>query len=635
MCSISGYYSIDGSFSKDDLLKMSGSMFHRGPDAQGEFLDEYCGLAHNRLSIIDLSARANQPLTDSSDRFLMIYNGEVYNFREIGAQIISLRRGHNFSFKSNSDTEVILEAFAELGVDFVHELNGMFAFAIYDKKDKELFLFRDRNGIKPLFFFWDDNRFAFASELKALLKIDSIDKKINYNVISSFLHLGFIAAPNTIYKNIYKLPPGHWIKVTRRGIEVQRYYNVLDKIKKNTIDDKDEALVKLSDLLISSVQYQLKSDVPFGVFLSGGIDSSLITAQAVQLSGTKVNTFSIGFYENSHNESEYARKVAKHLGTNHYDFIVSYKDAIQLIDDVLRYYDEPFADSSAIPTMLVSKLAKQYVTVTLSGEGGDELFFGYGAYRWANRLDNVFIKALKAPLFQTLKRMPSRYERASYLFQHVPDETTEQHIFSQEQYLFSQSELEENLLLDYKNCSPGNIQISSQSNVLFSNTIGSTSSRQNRKLKAMERQALFDLHWYLPDDLLTKVDRASMKYSVETRVPYLDHRVVEFALNLSPNLKYKNGISKYLLKQILYQYVPKEIFQRPKQGFAIPLNIWLKNELEYLLTDYLSETVVKKHQLIDFAYVELLIKRFRSGTDYLFNRLWVLIVLHKWFEDHT
>ena len=635
MCGISGYYSLTQMFNSADLDSMLNVQHHRGPDASGKFNDDICGLAHNRLSIIDLSSRANQPMKDSNERFVIVYNGEVYNFREIGAQILSLKRGSRFSFRSNSDTEVILEAFTELGVDFVHELNGMFSFAIYDTLDQELFLFRDRSGIKPLYFYYDNQNFAFSSELKGLLQPSNIKKTINYNVISSFLHLGFIAAPNTIYENIYKLPPGHWIKINRKGIEVQRYYNLHDKIKAKAVDNKDEALVKLSDLLISSVQFQLKSDVPFGVFLSGGIDSSLVTAQAVQLSGTKVNTFSIGFYENSHNESEYARKVAKHLGTNHYDFIVSYKDAISLIDDVFNSYDEPFADSSAIPTMLVSKLAKQYVTVTLSGEGGDELFFGYGAYKWAKRLDNSFIKALRVPIHGILKNMPSRYERASSLFQKVADETVEQHIFSQEQYLFTQQELEQNLSIDYKKTSPGFLQSSSKMNLLFSNTIGNSSGNQKRNLTAMEKQALFDLNWYLPDDLLTKVDRASMKYSVETRVPYLDHRVVEFAVNLSPELKYRNGISKYLLKQILYQYVPKELFQRPKQGFAIPLSKWLKNELDYLMNDYLSESVINKHQLIDYKYVESLKKRFCTGTDFLFNRLWVLIVLHKWFEDHT
>lgn len=637
MCGIAGFYSPEKKFSRDDLTIMTETLSHRGPDAQGYFSDDIVGLGHRRLSIIDLSERANQPMTSANERFVIIYNGEIYNFREIGAKLKSTTNTRDIvQLKTSSDTEVLLESFVRYGVDFVNQLNGMFAFAIYDKQEKELYLFRDRLGIKPLFYYWDGKNFAFASELKSFQKITSIKKEINERAIGEFLHFGYIPSPYSIYKNIFKLSSGSWMKVSANGIEIQKYWDLKSKISNNITRNKDQALVKLSDLMISSIQYQLKSDVPFGVFLSGGIDSSLVTAQATMLSSVKVNTFSIGFEENSHNESEYAKAIAKYLGTDHHEFIVSIKDAINLIDAIFESYDEPFADSSAIPTMLVSKLAKQYVTVTLSGEGGDELFFGYGSYKWAGRLSNPFWKLLRKPLVSVFSHMSSRYQRVGQLLNYNAQTNLPSHVFSQEQYFFSEMELSKLLMNGYANNAIIEELKSSHSFLRMMDEPYNPGviNVKERKLNAMEMQALFDLQYYLQDDLLTKVDRASMRYSVETRVPYLDHRVVEFALNLSPYLKYRNGITKYILKEILFQYVPKHLFDRPKQGFAIPLNKWLQKELKYLVDDYLNETIIKKHGIVDYKMVDDLKKAFDNGTEFLFTRLWALIVLHKWFEKN-
>lgn len=616
---------------------MTDSLKHRGPDAEGYFFDGVAGLGHRRLSIIDLSARANQPMTSGNGRYVIIYNGEVYNFREIGARLkTNTRKNEEIQFKTSSDTEIILEAFIAYGPDFVNQLNGMFALAIYDKQQQELYIFRDRLGIKPVYYYWDEVNFAFCSELKAFKCVDAIPREVNKDAIRDFLHLGYIPTPGSIYRNIYKMTPGSYLKVSKSGMEQTRYWNIQNKISSKVVEDKEQALVKLSDLIISSVQYQLKSDVPFGVFLSGGIDSSLVTAQAVGLSSVKVNTFSIGFEENSHNESEYAKAIANYLGTDHHEFIVSYKDAIQLIDPVLEAYDEPFSDSSAIPTMLVSKLAKQYVTVTLSGEGGDELFFGYGAYKWARWLDNPVLKMGRKPISWAFARMPNRYKRVSRLLDYHDPKKIKSHIFSQEQYMFTEWELEDLLNPDYKGSSEVKEYTRSASLLrIYDEPLDSKSVHvRERNLTAMESQALFDLQYYLPDDLLTKVDRASMRYSLETRVPYLDHRVVEFALNLSPELKYRNGISKYILKKILFQYIPKELFNRPKQGFAIPLNIWLRNELKYLIDDYLSESTIRHYNIVDYAAVKKLVKDFFDGRDYLYNRIWLLVVLHIWFRKN-
>lgn len=634
MCGIAGFLSFEKFFNEEDLRSMTDKIKHRGPDAEGFFTDAICGLGHRRLSVIDLSDRANQPMHSANDRYVIIYNGEVYNYQEIGARLKENNYSSEFKLRTASDTEIILESFALLGIECIHQLNGMFAFAIYDKVAQELYLVRDRLGIKPLLYFWDGKNIAFSSELKSLAQLPQISKEINPGAIGDFLNLGFIPAPSTIYKNIFKLNPGSYLKIDKNGLTNTRYWSVNKKLTNNIITDKEEALVKLSDLLMSSVQYQLKSDVPFGVFLSGGIDSSLVTAQAVGLSSVKVNSFSIGFEENSHNESEYAKAVANHLGTNHHEFIVSYKDAINHIDSIFDVYDEPNADSSFIPTMLVSKLARNHVTVTLSGEGGDELFFGYGSHQWAKRLANPWFNAIRPLLALTLNQFSSRYQRISKLLQTELSTNIQSHILSQEQYYFTTSEIKD--IVHDKYASPEFLQYLESTEVhsiLAEKQTSQGKSVKVRNLSAMEQQALFDIQYYLPYDLLTKVDRSSMFYSLETRVPYLDHRVVEFAINLSPELKFHNQTSKYILKQILYKYVPEKLFNRPKQGFAIPLNKWLKKELKYLIDEYLDKDTLTQTGIVQPDAVEQLLKDFFGGKDYLYNRVWLLIVLHKWFKD--
>lgn len=636
MCGITGYLSFNHKINREDLATMTQRLQHRGPDAEGLYTDEFCGLGHRRLSIIDLSDRANQPMASSNGRYIIVYNGEVYNFREIGARLKESTGGNqSVKLKTSSDTEVILEAFSQYGADFVQQLNGMFAIGIYDTEEKEIYLFRDRLGIKPLIYYWDGETFAFASEMKSLLLLKNLNKEINYPAIQDFLHMGFIPTPHSIYKHIFKMQPGTWIKVSKSGIEETRYWNIRKKLTNNIIHNKEQALVKLSDLLMSSVQYQLKSDVPFGVFLSGGIDSSLVTAQAVGLSSVKINTFSIGFEENSHNESEYAKAIANYLGTNHHEFIVSYKDAISLIDTFFDAYDEPFSDPSAIPTMLVSKLAKQYVTVTLSGEGGDELFFGYGSYQWARRLASPLYKFIRKPMASVFSHMSSRFQRIEHMLRYEQSRNIRSHIFSQEQYFYTSNEIDKLLTEPYRhNASTQTAQVFNLASVLTELPGLQGMGVGERKLTAMEQQALFDIQYYLPDDLLTKVDRASMRFSIETRVPYLDHRVVEFAQNLSPNLKYHNGVSKYILKEILYQYIPKRFFDRPKQGFAIPLNKWLRHELKYLIDENLNPEIIKKIGILNPDIVKNLIHDFFNGKDYLYHRIWLLIVLQHWFKKN-
>lgn len=616
MCGIAGFYSLQKQFSETDLRAMTDSLQHRGPDADGYFVNEEktCALGHRRLSIIDLSEAANQPMFSHSGRYVIVFNGEVYNFQEITKQL-------NISTTTTSDTEIILEVFEQKGVEFVHLLNGMFALAIYDIQEKSLHLFRDRLGVKPLYFFSHDGNFAFGSEIKALMQSAFVKSqvKVYRPSVYTFLYTGYIPEPFTIYDKIQRLPAGSYAVIKNGSIEVKSYWKLEEKVEAKVNSDFKSAKKELKELLISSVRYRMISDVPFGTFLSGGIDSSIVTAIAQSISEKPVKTFSIGFKEAKFNESEYARRVSDHLGTQHQEFTVTENDALDLIDKMMTAYDEPYADSSAIPTMLVSKLARKHVTMTLSGDGGDELFLGYGMYDWAKRLNNPLIKFLRKPIASSLSKMGTRYKRASGVFNYKSMQRIKSHIFSQEQYFFSEDELDELLQPEYRE------------HILFNEDF----TQLRRNLSAQEEQALFDIKHYLKDDLLVKVDIASMQFSLEARTPFLDYRVVEFALNLSEDLKQKNGTTKYLLKEVLYDFVPKEFFNRPKWGFSIPLIKWLKKDLHYLIEKHLSEEMVMKLSIVKPEQVKLLITRFESGEDFLYNRLWVLILLHKWMEEYA
>ena len=610
MCGITGFYSIrHNQFATQEELKaMTDCIGHRGPDAQGHYYNDYVGLGHRRLSIIDLSTDANQPMESHSMRYTCVFNGEIYNYMEIASEL-------NIELKTNCDTEVVVEAFAEWGITFVNKLNGIFAICIYDKQERKMYLFRDRLGIKPLFYYWDGENFAFSSEIKSLLKIRKIreGRQLNNIAISGFLNLGFIPEPDTIYSSIKKFPSGEVGIVSENGFRSETYWDVEGIIRRNVITDYEEAKTRIREILESAVKMQLMSDVPFGTFLSGGIDSSLVTAIASKVCPSKLNTFSIGFADRKHDESEYAQKIAEYLGTTHHKYTVTEDDAKELISDMLDFYDEPFADSSAVPTMMVSKLAKRDVTMVLSGDGGDELFHGYGAYIWAKRMNSLGKKPIKQLIGDILSISPSdRYKRASYIFKYKNKAHLKSHIFSQEQYLFSELELIKLLNGNYVDAG-----------------VEQDYSNYVRKLTPEEAQAIFDIRYYLKDDLLVKVDRASMKYGLECRVPILDHRLVELALNISPKFKISNGVQKFILKDILYDYVPKEFFDRPKSGFSIPLERWLQTDLSYLISDYLNSDIIARYGIVNYAEVQKLIKKFNAGHGYLYNRLWALIVLHK------
>lgn len=617
MCGIAGFVDEQAALNQDHLAAMGKSMAHRGPDAQGIWLEGQAGLVHRRLSILDLSDSANQPMHSGDGRYVMVFNGEIYNFRQI-AQDLALQ-----DLRTTGDSEVILEAFARLGPDFVHRLNGMFSIAIWDKARQELHFFRDHIGIKPLYYSLEQNRLVFASELKALLQIPGLRDRsaLNPAAINAFLHLTYIPGQMSIYEGIQKLLPGHRALYKAGKLTISRYWNLEDTIHANPPPTEAVAVEQLHALLRDSVASQMIADVPLGTFLSGGIDSSLVTALAAEASPHRVRTFSIGFKEARFNESHYARQVAEHLKTDHTEFILSEEEAQSRFEDILTTYDEPFGDSSAIPTMLVSELARKEVTVILSGDGGDETHLGYGSYAWAERLESPLYSAFHKPLALALQHspgVPDRYRRIGKLLNFPDRSHLPSHIFSQEQYAFSRAELHSLVKRPFQ--------------APFS--LPEYPERQNLRLTAAERQALFDLKSYLPDDLLVKVDRASMRSSLEVRVPLLDHRLVSYALNLPAALRADHTVTKKLLKQILYQYVPAAVFDRPKWGFGIPLGDWLKGQWKDRIPQYLHKDLIEEAGMVHYAEVERLLKQFAQGHNHLYVRIWLLLLLHKWHAEN-
>ena len=621
MCGITGYISLNNSIRREHLVKATSAIQYRGPDAEGFYFseDEKIGLGHRRLSILDLSPSANQPMFSANGRYIIVYNGEVYNFKELKEKLSD----KGASLKTTSDTEVIIELFAAHGTDSFKWLNGMFAFAIYDIEKKMITLCRDHAGIKPLFIYYSETDLIFSSEIKSIKTIKGDVLTINSSSIPYFLHLGFMPQPLTIYNDVEKFPSAHYLQVDTTqnfneiSFQAKPFWSLESKIEAEVITNESQAKNTLSHLVYDAVEKQLVSDVAIGTFLSGGVDSSLVTAVASKVSPQKINTYSISIDDGKYNESKYASQVAKQLNTSHHEFHVKEKQVLELINELLPTYDEPFADSSAFPTMMVSKLARQHVKVALSGDGGDELFMGYGMYVWAKRLSNPLVPLMRWPLFASSKLMSNKYQRAGNLYAYPSKQNLVTHIFSQEQYFFREQELEK-LLVNKK----------------FSFKEINKTKNLKRELSKVEEQSLWDFNYYLKDDLLVKIDRASMQYSLETRVPLLDYRIVEFAFNLSQDLKIKNGSMKYLLKEILYDHLPKEIFERKKWGFSIPLVKWLKTDLKYLVDKYTSEEIILKYGILQYREVKKLREQYFNGKDYLFNRLWVIIVLHWWLDEN-
>lgn len=574
----------------------------RGPDYSAfKRLDGDVTLGHNRLSIIDLNSRSHQPL--AYQHLSIVFNGEVYNFNEIKENLYK----NGYSFKTNSDTEVIAAAYLAYGKDCVSLFNGMFAFVIYDQNKRELFGARDRLGQKPFYYTLKDNAFEFASQLEPI-KLDN-SLALDQTSIQQYLFWKCIPEPNSIYQEVKKLCAGHCFtyNLIDRKYKSWKYWDIGEK--KPFEGDYETAKSDLSNLLKDSVKQRMIADVPLGVFLSGGIDSSLIAALSQEQSSSKIRTFSVKFQESRFDESVYASQVANKLGTNHTTIDCSYKEGIELIDNLVEYYQEPFADPSALPSMLLAKHTKKHVTVALSGDAGDENFLGYARYQW---LDSV----------QMLYRLPISLRKLlgiplswSTNYRHKLIAKGIQLKDIQDLYLGIFSNLTEDWILQPS---------------LGKKTIHNHLLNSNKNI--IERAADLDLKLYLNDMINTKVDRASMASSLEVRAPFLDYRVVEFASSLPMSFKFQKGNQKRILKDILYQYLPKDIFARPKMGFSIPLELWFRKELKEYVLDILSTKNLKNLPGIHVENTQLLIKEHLEGKANHFMVLWTLIVLHNWME---
>lgn len=629
MCGIIGLW--DSSMSCEDLTHVLGeavaALHHRGPDGSGTWMGHGgIGLGHTRLAILDLSKHGCQPMCSEDGRYVLVFNGEVYNFREIRANLIIL--GH--SFVGDGDSEVVLASFSEWGIDCVDHFIGMFAFAVWDQLQRSLYLCRDRVGVKPLYYLWDGKVLCFASELKALCEFRHWAPELDRQAMGEYFQYGYIAAPRSIYQNVQKLLPAHWLILKEGGAPLlQRYWSVMDAVNKGYFQEDEDALTeRLEELLISSFKYRMVSDVPVGVFLSGGIDSSLVAAILQKHSGQRIRTFTIGFNEDAFDESQWARRVARHLGTEHTEFILGQGRAEELLSLMPRLYDEPFGDDSAIPCYMVSKLAHEKVKVALSADGGDELFGGYSSYilnperlkkisscpYWLRNFSgksislatNTFREQLLsgASLFDT--KISSDFLRKLKKLEYVLSEPNQANVFAASESHWLPEEV--------------------------SRLIGGYSDPR-RSLDAYpgqfeERMMLSDFEYSLPDQMLAKIDRASMAVSLEVREPMLDHRLIEFAFRLP--LQYKIGSlgSKHLLRKVLYKYLPREFIERPKQGFSIPKNIWLWNkrvEIKQSLLDRSSPIA----NILDRKTLEDEVRMHgRTGANE--NRIWLLYTFSQW-----
>ena len=615
MCGITGF--INTGWSEKQLEQMTNRLAHRGPDARGYYFDSAngLGLGHRRLSILDLSEAANQPFYSHDRRFIMIFNGEVFNFQEIAVK-------YNIKQRTHSDSEVILEAFAQKGIEAVHDFNGMFAMAIWDTQKNELFLIRDRFGVKPLLYYWDQKDFAFASELKALLELD-IPREINKRSLQDYFFLEYIPGNESIIKNIFKLPNGHYLKmIPGAAPEIKQYYSIFDKLNpslKNISEEK--ALDQFEALLSSSVQLRQISDVPLGAFLSGGTDSSLICALFQKQNDHPINTFTIGFDVKKYDESEYANRVAAHLKTSHRHFHLTDKDSISIVDKLVEYYDEPFAAPSCIPSYLVCKQARSLVTVALSGDGGDELFMGYGYYGMYERLKrfyNRYPQIARNGIAGAMQFFNQKYQRASRLLEFKNSEDLFVNIWSQEQYMFTQKEISNLLGVCYKN-----------------ETVTADWKKINElDLEDEEKISLFDIKNYLTNNLLYKMDSASMANSLEVRTPYLDYRLVEFSVNLPLRFKINNGVQKYLMKKLLERYIPRDLVYRTKWGFPAPIGDWLYKDLRYMIDKWLSKEKIAAAGILDDGIVRKVVKEFLSGKKYHNKRVWSMIIFQMWYDKY-
>lgn len=625
MCGISGKVDFENPKIEESLLRrMNQTLVHRGPDEEGIYLSEHVALAHRRLSIIDLKG-GHQPMSNEDGSLWIVFNGEIYNFPELRETLMA--KGH--LFKTSSDTETILHLYEEEGMECVTHLRGMFAFAIWDSPRRRLFLARDRVGKKPLYYFHHRKRFVFGSEIKAILQDDTVPREVNEESLHHYLTFGYSPSPHTMFKGIFKLPPAHFLVVDGNGIRIKSYWSLQYQEKwKGSLPELEERLL---EKLKEAVRIRLLSEVPLGAFLSGGVDSSTVVAIMSQICQTPVKTFTIGFEDEDYSEIRYARKVAEHLHTEHHEFVVK-PEAMEVLPKLIWHYNEPFGDSSCIPTYYLAKLAREYVTVALNGDGGDESFAGYDRYKagkastWLDRFPRlVLLAGSKAASFLdtwSSNGDRGRYTKAKNFLEALCCYSSLGERYSRWVNYFEPHEKEALYEEAFRQRLNGNL-----SSELFCRYLHS-----EEVLEVVDQLMHLDTMTYLPEDLLVKMDIATMAHSLEARSPFLDHEVMEFAARLPEEMKLRNWTSKYILKRISARFLPREILSRPKMGFGVPIGRWFRNELHPFLYDILLDTRSLRRGYFKKEILKLLLEEHtQKKKDHSF-KLWALLNFELWHE---
>ena len=637
MCGITGIHSETAFIDPSVLSAMTDSLRHRGPDDSGTYVseDRKVGLGHTRLSILDLSERGRQPMGSDDGRIQVSYNGEIYNYREIREELRS--KGH--AFRTECDTEVLVRAYEQWGIGCLDRFIGMFALAVWDGRKNELYLARDRVGIKPLYYYMENGLFLFASELKAIMRHPGFGRRISPDGLALFLRYDYVRSPYTIFENTFKLEPGCYLCLKNGEARKRRYWDAAECWNAEPWDmDEEEACDMFEEILADSIRYRLVSDVPVGVFLSGGIDSSLVTAMLRKNSPEPLKTFTIGFEDDEYNEAVWAKKVAEYLGTDHVETYVSDDEAAETVFDIPSIYDEPFADSSSIPTCAVSRLAGRHVKVVMSADGGDELFCGYNDYVkcmfYANVIEKipeifqgVIRKVLegfgpggfgllgKIPGLSLLRKVGGVYKRDRAILLSIMDRDMAR-MNRYRRGIWAPDSMPEIFG-----------RAGSVHKETFNDDFASVESGD-----LLARMLHGDFRVWLPDDILTKVDKASMSVGLEARVPLLDHRFVGFAARVPTNLKYRNGETKYLMKKVLSRHLPEELYARPKRGFSSPIDRWLRGTLRPVAEEYLSAAAVGKSGVFDSGEVA----RWKDGFYEKFTigprQIWNLLMFQMWHE---
>jgi len=659
MCGFTGFLScqeIDKTSIKETIIQMSDELISRGPDDSGTWTShqDQVAFGFRRLSILDLSSAGHQPMVSSNNRYVICFNGEIYNHLELRELFEATSK--NISWKGNSDTETILYAIEQWGIKkTLKNISGMFAISIWDKEKKVLTLARDRFGEKPLYYGWSSGSFIFGSQLNALKKFPLFNNRISLLALAKYLQLNYVPAPLSIFEEIFKLEPGCYLELSlenlnNKQIYIDQYWSLQDTIKqsKNSLIF-DEHLIekKLTTQLKKTIKQQMLSDVPLGAFLSGGIDSSLIVAIMQELSSEPIKTFTIGFDEKSFDESGYARQVAEFLGTDHKELIVDSHDAQEVIKKIPILYDEPFADSSQIPTYLVSELARKEVTVALSGDAGDEIFAGYNRYFWAPKIWNK-ISWIPFPLRRVLSKiiyfLPMRsweiiesvlnFIFRKYAVRRLGDKAYK--LADRLEHVHDISDLYKSLISEWKDSSHL-IKNFPKDSSLIDLEVGKLkgSKIEQSNLRDMEKMMYYDSITYLPDDILCKVDRASMGVSLESRVPFLDPKISEIAWSIPSSLKVKNGKSKSILRNILYSYVPKELIERPKSGFGVPVGEWLRKDLKDWAEKLISISILEDDGIFHPEVIRNIWDEHLSGKRDWTHRLWSILMFQAWLHQDS